>query len=153
LAEVFGPGIITGGVLDRKALADLVFGDEASRLKLNGIVHPWVRREAARLLREYRDKGHMIVVQDVPLLFEGSLQDNFDAVLVVSAPLELRQERVMQRSGLSAAEFLKRDASQWPLERKAELADHVLDNSGTETGLREQVKQVWGELALLAPPT
>lgn len=146
IAKQFGPAVVRDGQLDRSALAAIVFGAEAKRLQLNGIIHPWVRHKAAKLLEDYREEGFRVVVQDIPLLFEGSLQDSFDKVLVVTAPFELRMERARLRSGLDPAEFRKRDSAQWPLERKAELADYVLDNSGTEVQLEEQVEQIWREL-------
>ncbi len=146
IAERFGTGVIQGGQLDRPALAAIVFADEGKRLQLNALIHPWVRREAQNLLGQYRARGAKVVVQDIPLLFEGSLQDGFDKVLVVTAPLAVRMERARLRSGLDPDEFRKRDAAQWPLERKAELADFVLDNSGTEEQLEEQVERIWREL-------
>lgn len=152
ISATFGDTVVVNGELDRPALASIVFTAEAERLKLNGIIHPWVRREAQKLLDAYRQQGAQLVVQDIPLLFENGLQDGFDQVIVVSAPLEQRLARVAARSGLEAAEVRRRDAAQWPLTRKEQLADHVIDNSGTQAELAAQVKRIWRELTEELPP-
>src|SRR5690554_5921150 len=61
----FGDDVIRNGELDRAALADIVFSSEQERLRLNAIIHPWVRREAQRLLGLHRQRGVKLVVQDI----------------------------------------------------------------------------------------
>lgn len=152
IGQRFGEHLVAGGQLDRAALAAVVFSDETKRQALNAIVHPWVRREAARLAAGYFDDGAPVVVQDIPLLYEGDLQDSFDRVLVVTAPFEVRLERVAKRSGLDEAEFRRRDSAQLPLEHKAARADFVIDNSAGPAALEDQVQKVWRELLALLPP-
>lgn len=146
IETAFGPAVIKDGQLDRPAMAQIVFSDPAKRQTLNSIIHPWVRREAARLAASCRAAGASVLVQDIPLLFESGLQADFDSVVVVTAPLDLRVQRVMQRSGLAAEEVRRRDAAQLPLEEKAARADFTVDNSGSEEDLLEQVKKLWAEL-------
>lgn len=152
IRQQFGQEVVQDGELDRAALAARVFSDAEELAKLNAIVHPWVRSEAARLQEEFARAGASVVVQDIPLLFEGGLQAGFDRLVVVHAPLETRLGRVQRRSGLTREEFLRRDSSQWPLERKMELADHLIDNSGTEEELRQATAKVWRELTQELPP-
>src|SRR5690625_4895355 len=102
IRETFGDEMVVSGALDRAALARIVFADDEQRQQLNAIIHPWVRAESERLLEAYRAQGAQVVVQDIPLLYETGQGDRFDAVIVVSAPLELRVQRVGERSGLSA---------------------------------------------------
>jgi dephospho-CoA kinase len=147
IAAELGAGLVSDGVLDRAATAALVFSDPAALERLNAIIHPWVRQESARLTRELTGSGAApVIVHDIPLLFENGLEQGLDAVLVVTAPLELRAARVAARSGLSAAEVRERDAAQWPLERKAQLADFVIDNSGDEEALAQAVSGLWQQL-------
>lgn len=148
IATELGPDLIREGRLDRAATADLVFGDGAARRRLEAIIHPWVRERSRQLERDLLDSASppAAVVHDIPLLFETGMQGRFDAVVVVSAPARLRAERLAQRSGLSAADFAARDASQWPAERKRALADHVIENDGDLSSLREQVAAVWQEI-------
>ncbi|PNY80772.1 dephospho-CoA kinase [Deinococcus koreensis] len=133
------PGSVQGGVLDRAALADTVFGDPARLAELNALIHPRVRARMAALEAQAAARGEPWVVQDVPLLFEGGLEAGMDAVLVVDAPLEVRLSRVMARSGLSRDEVLARDARQLPASEKRRRATVVLDNAGTPDDLARQV--------------
>lgn len=152
IADAFGSSVISSGQLDRPALAAIVFADPVKLQTLNGIIHPWVRREAARQAEAFRQGGTRVLVQDIPLLFESGLQDGFDFVVVVTAPLEERVRRVMQRSGLSADEVRRRDAAQLPLEEKVARADFTVDNSGSEEDLLEQVKRFWVGLPARSHP-
>ena len=87
LAEIvaaFGPAVLdAGGALDRPALAAVVFGDPAARERLNGIVHPRVRRRSAELIAAA--PADAVVVQDIPLLVEGAMGARFPLVVVVHA--------------------------------------------------------------------
>lgn len=148
IAEELGPGLVSGRVLDRPAVARLVFEDEGARRRLEGIIHPWVRARSRKLeqrLREQVDQPDLIV-HDIPLLFEAGRAAEFDAVVVVDAPLEQRVARAASRSGLSREEFLAREQAQWPLERKARLADHLIINDGDLESLERQVERVWSTL-------
>lgn len=127
--------------LDRAALGRIVFADPEARKRLEAILHPYVRGRMAEETAKAEDEGGAMVVQDIPLLFETGQENRFDGVLLVVAPTELRQERVMTRSGLSEAEFLSRDQSQMPQEEKIKRATWVIENDGSLEQLRERVVQ------------
>lgn len=143
-----GAELVRGGRLDRAATGALVFADPEALEKLNGIIHPWVRRRTWERVEELRRQGEPppVIVLDVPLLFENGLEDRFDAVIAVVAPLAERVRRVAARSGLSEEEVRARDAAQWPQERKAALADFVIENAGSEEELAGRVAEVWARL-------
>lgn len=149
LAEIvsaFGEDVLTAsGTLDRAALGRHVFNDDAARSRLNAIVHPRVRAEAAHQ-REFVDDGS-VVVEDIPLLVETGQQDRFDVVVVVQAPEEERVRRMMQDRGMSREEAESRVSAQATDEQRAAAADVVLDNSGTLEELMEQVDQLWERLS------
>ncbi|MBX8467240.1 dephospho-CoA kinase [Deinococcus sp. RIT780] len=148
LLDVRFPGVVVGGTLDRAALAARVFGDPAALTDLNAITHPRVRERMAELEAQAVARGEQTVVQDVPLLFESSLHTQMDAVIVVDAPLPLRVQRVMDRSGLTETEVLARDARQLPADQKRQRATVVIDNSGDHAHLEAQVDAALRQLGL-----
>lgn len=156
IEEEFGEQVVVEGRLDRKALASLVFADSGgadsreARRRLEAIIHPWVRARSERLQRQLLESAQPppAIVHDIPLLIENGLQEDFDAVVVVVASAEVRAARAAKRSNLSDAEFRARDSAQLPEERKAELADHVIDNSGDLDALAPQVARLWKKLGL-----
>ncbi|WP_019588260.1 dephospho-CoA kinase [Deinococcus apachensis] len=141
LAEIEAafPGVVRDSQLDRAALAAAVFGEPARLAVLNAIIHPRVRAQMLALEQAAAARGEEWIVQDVPLLFEGGLEAQMDAVLVVDAPLDVRVARVTRRSGLTAEEVLARDARQMPGAEKRRRATVVLDNSGDLAALGAQV--------------
>lgn len=153
LAEiaVLWPNVVQTGPagqpqLDRAALAQRVFASAADLAALEAITHPRIRAATALALTQAAERGESWVVQDIPLLFEKGLHQGMNAVWVVDAPLELRLERLAQRSGLTREQALAREAAQWPPERKRASADVVLDNSSTLEALRAQVHQALATL-------
>lgn len=142
------PGVVRAGTLDRAALSARVFGNAAALADLNGIVHPRVRERMAALEAQAAAQGAQVIVQDVPLLFEGSLDAQMDAVIVVDAPLPLRVYRVMARSGLTEAEVLARDARQLPAAQKRERATVVIENDRDLPHLEAQVDAALRQMGL-----
>jgi len=145
----FGPGILTAdGAFDRPAMAAIVFADPERRAALEAIVHPLVGRRSAELLSA-APKGS-VVVYDVPLLAEsagGALgrTSEFDAVIVVEAPLGTRVDRLVAR-GLTEADAVARIAAQATDEQRRAIADHVLVNDGDLADLDAAVDRLWALL-------
>jgi dephospho-CoA kinase len=147
IAEAFGSDVITAeGALDREALGAIVFRDEEARARLGAIVHPPVIAEMLRRAKEAVAREDPLVVLDIPLLFEGRVSGrgsgaimDFDQTVCVWVTREVQIERTMSRDGCDAAEAERRIASQLPIDQKKEMADHVIDNSGTIEETREQV--------------
>ena len=127
------------GVIDRAALGRIVFADGAERRWLEQLVHPLVRArfetELARLAAQ------PAVVLMIPLLLEAGLEALCSEVWLVDCDPAQQLERLMARDGLSEADARARIAAQWPLARKRELADVVLDNRGTAAQLAAQIEQ------------
>ena len=145
IAAQLGNELVSNGQLDRAKTAQRVFADEVARATLNAIVHPWVRRQSAQEVARLTNLPEPpdVILMDIPLLYENGLESNLDAVIVVNAPLELRVERVMTRSGLSAAEVRSRNAAQLPLEDKVARADYVVDNGSSLERLEAETERVW----------
>lgn len=148
IVEEFGPDVLAGdGSLDRAALGAVVFSDPARLAILNGITHPAVRELSHRRFAEAgQSDPDAIVVYDVPLLTEARAADEFDVVVVVSAPEATRIERMVSLRGMSRAEAERRIRSQVPEERRLALADIVIESGGTLEQTLARADEVWLEL-------
>ena len=145
VVEAFGEELLTPeGDLDRPALGRIVFGDEAKRRVLEGIVHPLVFERYAAL--EASAPEGALVVHDIPLLAESGRADTFDAVLVVDVPVETQVERLVRDRGMDRSDAEARIAAQATREQRLAIATHVLDNTGTREQLRDRVHEVVAEL-------
>ncbi|MFI2102520.1 dephospho-CoA kinase [Isoptericola sp. NPDC019693] len=148
VVAAFGDGVLAAdGSLDRPALGRLVFDDAAARERLEGILHPEIRRLAAEreaLAGAADDRA--VVVHDIPLLVETGQADRFHLLVVVHAPAEQRVGRLLGGRGLDDASARARVAAQATDDERAAVADVVLDGTGTEDGLREQVDALWERL-------
>lgn len=145
----FGPEVLTpDGDLDRPAVAKLVFADEDARRRLEGIIHPLVFAEVARLEQEAPPGA--LVVHDIPLLAESGRADTFDAVVVVDAPEEIQVERAVRDRGWTREEARARIAAQASREQRRAVATYVIENTGSLEELRAQVEEVHNRLT--SPP-
>jgi dephospho-CoA kinase len=153
IAREIDAALIGPNGLDRAATARRIFADPAARRALEAIVHPWVRAAAARLeAAAIAAAGEvpLLIVHDVPLLFEGGLEAGMDATIVVTAPFELRAARAQARSGLTADAVRARDAAQWDEARKVTHATFRIDNVGDAASLALAVAALWPQLIALA---
>ncbi|MGJ3403340.1 dephospho-CoA kinase [Glutamicibacter sp. Je.9.36] len=146
IKDTFGEAVLLAdGSLNRPALGAIVFADEAARAKLNAIVHPLVREQAAKL-RQGAPAGSL-VVEDIPLLVETGQLDSFDAVVVVAAPHAERIRRMVQDRGWTREDAEARMAAQATDDQRAAVADYLLDNCGTLEELEAQVSALYRQLA------
>ncbi len=139
------------GRLDRAALRERVFGFPEELEALNEMVHPEVGRMRDRLVGDARQRGDRIVVCDIPLLFEKNLVGDFDRIVLVDAPRDVRLDRLVKDRGLRETEAMEMIAAQMPAELKRARADFIVDNGGSLTELEEQVAAVWSALEQEAP--
>ncbi|MFZ5850169.1 MAG: dephospho-CoA kinase [Actinomycetota bacterium] len=151
LAEVvvaFGPAVLApDGTLDRARLAATVFADPQARRRLDAIVHPRVGAATARLLASLPPDA--VVVHDVPLLVENDLADRYDLVVVVDAPVEVQEARLVGQRGMTPADARARIAAQASREQRRRVADVVLDNTGSLADLAGQVDRLWQRIERL----
>lgn len=127
MTEALGTGILTPeGRIDRRALAGLIFSDRALLQKVESLVHPAVERDFLRW-KESSGAG-TVVIESAILLEKPALRHLPDYVLVVTAPLETRISRVMQRDRCSRDEVVRRLASQWSDESRCAEADFIIEH-------------------------
>jgi dephospho-CoA kinase len=132
VVEAFGPSVLLpDGSLDRKALAAVVFTDEAHRRRLNAITHPRIAALTAERSAEVAGRGEPLACYEAALLIENGAADAFRPLVVVACPEEMQIARAMQRDGATREEVGGRIAAQMPLARKVAVADFVIDTSGT----------------------
>jgi dephospho-CoA kinase len=142
VAAAFGPGAMRDdGSLDRAALGRTVFNDPEARRRLEAITHPLIQAESRRLADLARAQDAPAIVVDIPLLVETGQADDFDLVLAVAAPEELRLARLAQR-GLTPDQAKARLAAQVTDTERAAAAQVVLDGSGTVAALRQQIDRL-----------
>ena len=138
--ERYGAGVrAPGGEIDRAALGQIVFSDGAERRWLEELVHPLVRARFAAELEAL--VAEPLVVLVVPLLFEAGLEALCSEVWLVDCNETQQLQRLMARDGLGEADARARIAAQWPLARKRQLADVVLNNRGGPEQLAALVEQ------------
>ncbi len=142
--EVFGSELLDpAGALDRAALRDVVFRDPAARARLEAIVHPEVARLRAGEEAQAVQDGVAVVVNDIPLLFEVGLEGEFDVVVLVDAPEEVRLARLVHERGLDEGEARRMMEAQLPASAKRERADYLIENDGTLRELEARAEEVW----------
>lgn len=140
MINAFGKEILRkDGELDRGKMAELAFHDPKILHQMNAIVQGAAARERDIFLQEH--KNDPVVILDVPLLLESGWDEKTDQVWLVFIPEEEQIRRAMVRSGMRREEVAARMQRQWPLAKKKEYADVVLDNSGSLAALYAQVDQ------------
>jgi dephospho-CoA kinase len=152
ISDFFGKDIFTAsGNLDRKRLADIVFGDPEKKTTLENILHPKVF-ESERL--EYnaicKEHPNAVVIVDAALLIESENYKKMDKVIVVISEEKTRINRILARSDMKEDEVTARIKNQMPSEEKVRYADFVLENSLDKDNLRTKVQEIYAKLALLA---
>ena len=133
LKEYFGTSILNpDGSLNRKELSKSVFEGESSKERLNQlnkITHFHIQRETERIIKESEQNGCKGVLIDAPVLFESGFDKMCDVTLCVTAPLELKLQRIMSRDGITYEKASARISSQLTDSELRERCDYEIDNS------------------------
>jgi dephospho-CoA kinase len=149
--ERFGERVRAGGsgdaaaTVDRAALGQIVFSDGAERRWLEQLVHPLVRQRFASELETQAAAPAVVLM--IPLLFEAGLERLCSEIWLVDCDEHQQLQRLMERDQLSEADAQARVTAQWPLARKRELADRLLDNRGGPEALEAQVREALGAIS------
>ncbi|MBO7297443.1 MAG: dephospho-CoA kinase [Clostridia bacterium] len=143
--EKLFPTVVQNGRIERQVLADIVFKDKQALEKLNGVAHPLIMR---RLYESMQNCTDMLVFAEVPLLFEGNYQSQFDAVIVVQRAKEKRISAIVERDGLTREEAMQRIAAQFDYDSSKEQELYLspntflLSNEGTNLQLRHNLQKI-----------
>lgn len=143
----FGADILQSDqTLDRQKLRTLIFNQPEARKRLESIIHPRVRALAEERIRQYAAAGYPVVIYEVPLLFEGNLQEWLRPVILVACDVKTQTARLQKRDHLTVADAEKHIAAQMSLKDKRRLADYVIENNGSLEDLERQTRQILEKL-------
>jgi dephospho-CoA kinase len=130
VTEAFGDEVLLpDGGLDRKALAGIVFRDDAARKALNAIVHPRIAVRTAALASSLEQAGEPLACYEAALLVENGTAAAFRPLVVCACPEATQVARVRARDGATTEQALARIRAQMPLAEKVAAADHVIDTA------------------------
>ena len=143
LAERFGQDILNEKrKLDRKLLGSRAFRNAEETQALNGITHPYILKAVKEELCRLKGAHKRFIVLDAPTLLESGCAEFCDFIMVVTAPRDIRKERICLRDGLTEEEAEKRLSAQPPESYYTDHADYVLDGAGTPSNLNRKVRTI-----------
>lgn len=131
IKEKFGESIFDNTILNRAKLAEIVFADSGKLDQLNAIVHPAVRNHFKKWLLNH--EASPFVINEAAILFESGNYKNCDYIITVTAPLESRIQRVIDRDKTNREQVLKRINAQWNDEQRISKSNFIIDNRNIET--------------------
>ncbi len=129
--------------IDRKALAKIVFKDKKELEKLEIFLHPKIKNEILNFIKENSQKNIFI---ELPLFFEKKNYENLGFCLLIYAPNEVLLSRLMKRDKISKKEALNKISLQMDIEQKKNLADFVIDNSGSFEDFKKRCENFFKDL-------
>ena len=142
------PDAVKDGAVDRQALGKMVFGNPAQLKKLENILHPLVQKDEAEFVKRARKDKAQAVVLEIPLLFETDAQVRCDVVMVTTAPLPVRKERVLKRKGMTPAKFNAIVKQQMPEKEKRGYADFVVTTETSRADTERQLRFILAKIFL-----
>lgn len=118
------------GSLNTTYIAEVIFKDKTALESLNAIIHPALEKD----FKIYVNQQHpdCIIIKESALIFETDSYKKFKTIILVTAPLEQKIKRVMQRNKIPRENVVKRMSAQWPDEQKIPLANYIISNNDTE---------------------
>lgn len=130
ITDLLGEGVYVDGRINKQLLASFIFASSENALKVNNIVHPCVKTAFLKWADEKFSQGYKTVAIESAILFESGFNSIVDKVVTVSAPLEVRIARVMQRDNCNREKVIERINSQMDDEKKRLMSDFVIENDG-----------------------
>jgi dephospho-CoA kinase len=131
IKKIFGDAVFENEILSREKLAEIVFNNPEKLKQLNAIIHPAVREHFAGWILEHSTDPY--VIYEAAILFESGRYEECDHIISVTAPIESRIQRVMQRDQTTREQVLKRINAQWTDEQRVSKSDFVIENKTIET--------------------
>ena len=143
IVNVFGKEVLSEDKsVDRKILGDKVFGNEALLTKLNNIIHPAVEAEVDKRIEDFIKKNYKYIALETALLIKVGYNRKCDKIWLVYADKEIRFKRLYDNRGLDRKKAVKISESQSLDEEFRQIADNVIDNSGSVAETEAQIKNI-----------
>jgi len=138
IKTIFGDDLFVNNILNRAKLAEIVFNDKSKLEQLNNIVHPAVKKDFEVWLLQHTNYAY--VIYEAAILFESGRYKECDVVITVTAPKELRIERVIKRDNTTREHVLSRMDMQWNDEKRISGSNFVINNDNLKNAKEEVVK-------------
>ena len=138
IKTVFGENLFENNILNRAQLAEIVFNDKDKLAQLNAIVHPAVKKDFEEWLLIH--KKNTYVIYEAAILFESGRYKECDVVITVTAPKEIRIQRVLKRDNTTREHVLSRMEMQWDDEKRISGSNFVINNDNLKNAKEEVVK-------------
>lgn len=137
VAATFGNDILTDDIPDKAKIAALVFNNPEQLAKLNAIIHP-------KVAEHFKDwvllnTGKLFVIKEAAILFESGSYKDCDFIVLVTAPVDVRIQRVIDRDGVTRDKVLQRMENQWDDQKKLPLSDFIINNVDLESAKKQVV--------------
>lgn len=144
LKLLLGDEAYTEDGLNRAFVSNKLFSDTSLRKKINQLIHPIVREDFEQWKKDFtREK---FIFNEAAILFETGAHLNYDAVILVHAPIDIKLKRIKKRDGISEEDVLKKMKSQWSDDKKMQLTMHYILNDG-ESPIEERISLLLEQLS------
>lgn len=140
---VFDENVIDNNSLNRKKIAELVFSAPEKLKKLNSIIHPEVKEHFLSWVKAHKE--FPFVIKEAAILFESGSYKDCDKIITVTAPQDVRIQRVVNRDKVTEEQVLERMKNQWPEEKKIKMSDFVIQNTDFKLS-KQKVSEILKEL-------
>ena len=149
IVGLFGEGILdSAGKIDRQKLAGVVFADALRLSSLNNIIHPLVLKRAEELIELYKLRAAIkAIVLDIPLLVEVGWDKRCDKLIFIECRRHIRVDRVKKLGVFDENQLKIRENFQISLDKKAKLADNIVDNNSDFSALVRQVANIFSHIS------
>jgi dephospho-CoA kinase len=135
IKKTFGTAIFENGILNREKLAQIVFSEPEKLKLLNAIIHPAVKKHFRNWILNH--KNAPFIIYEAAILFESGSYKDCDKIITVTAPMESRIQRVIDRDNSSREQVLKRINAQWNDDQRIAKSDYVIENDSLEIAKSE----------------
>jgi|SRR5690606_7932355 dephospho-CoA kinase len=138
--QIFDENVIFEGKLDRKKIASIVFNNAEKLAQLNKIIHPKLKKDFKDWLEKH--KNYSFIIKEVAILFETNSENEFDAIILVTAPEKIRIERVINRDNITENQVRERIKNQLSDEEKISKSHYIIENI-SKKDTKKRVKELF----------